>query len=186
MQTLRNPNLLRHVPAKMTENTGSSALTIGTVALGLAGFLSLVCCSTARAAPQDSEVQAQAQTQAQARQWHHRTATFYRRNWGVDLVEVRPVSSGTMLAFRYKVLDPVKAQPLNDRRNKAYLRDDASGAVFAVPAMENIGELRTGAAPEVNRIYYMIFGNPAGMVKPGNRVSIIAGNFHADGMVVTP
>lgn len=121
-----------------------------------------------------------------ARQWHTRNATYFRRNWGVDLVEVRPVSSGTMLAFRYKVLDPSKAQALNDRRHKAYLRDEASGAVFAVPAMENIGELRTGAAPEANRIYYMIFGNPGGLVKPGNRVSIVAGDFHADGMVVTP
>ena len=113
-----------------------------------------------------------------------RSGLFYKRNWGVEIVGVRPVSSGFMLAFRYRVLDPEKAKVLNDRKSKAFLRDDATGAVFAVPAMENVGELRSGAAPEAGREYYMIFGNPGRMVKPGSRVTIIAGNFHAEGLIV--
>ena len=121
---------------------------------------------------------------AASAQWHARNAFYFKRKWGVDIVDVRPLSSGYMLAFRYRVLDPDKAKLLNDRKAKAYLRDEASGAVFAVPAMENIGELRSGTAPEADRIYYMIFGNPGRFVKAGSRVSIVAGDFHADGLVV--
>ena len=167
-------------------NKGHCQVPVGSVvrgcavgARGLLGLLGLL------ESPQAAETDP-VPSQVLARQWHTRTAAYFRRNWGVDVVEVRPVSSGTMLAFRYKVLDPDKARALHDRRNKAYLRDDASGAVFAVPAMENIGELRSATTPEANRIYYMIFGNPQAMVKPGNRVTIVAGAFHADGMVVTP
>jgi len=36
----------------------------------------------------------------------------------VDIVGVRPVSSGYMLRFAYRVLDPVKAAPLFDERTK--------------------------------------------------------------------
>lgn len=121
-----------------------------------------------------------------SREWQARNALYYKRNWGVDIVGVRPVSSGLMLAFRYRVLDPQKARLLNDRQSKAYLRDEASGSVFSVPAMENIGELRTGAAPEADRTYFMIFGNPGRIVKPGSRVSIVAGAMHIDGLIVDP
>jgi hypothetical protein len=118
------------------------------------------------------------------RNWRSRYAGYYKRNWGVDIVGVRPVSSGYMLAFRYRVLDPVKAKVLNDRKSKAYLRDDATGTVLAVPAMENVGELRSGTTPEADRTYFMIFGNPGKLVKPGSRVSVVAGDLHIDGMVV--
>jgi hypothetical protein len=89
-----------------------------------------------------------------------------------------------MLAFRYRIVDPVKAKILNDRQTKAYLRDEATGNVLAVPAMENVGELRSGTSPEVGRIYFMIFGNPGKLVKSGSRVSVVAGNFSVEGLVV--
>lgn len=143
----------------------------------------------ARAQPSASmaaAVPAQATAVASSAQWRARNALYYKRNWGVDIVGVRPVSSGLMLALRYRVLDPDKAKLLNDRQSKAYLRDEASGAVFSVPAMENIGELRSGAAPEADRTYFMIFGNPGRIVKPGSRVSIVVGARHIDDLIVDP
>src|SRR6266850_2023193 len=106
-----------------------------------------------------------------AQQWRARQSLYYKRNWGVEIISVKPVSSGFMLAFKYRVLDPEKAKLLNDRQTRAFLRDEATGTVLSVPAMENVGELRTGAAPIADRTYFMIFGNPGRLVKTGSRVT---------------
>jgi hypothetical protein len=109
---------------------------------------------------------------------------YYKRAWGIEIMSIKPVSSGYMLAFRYRVLDPVKAAPFNDRKAKAFLVDEATGTALAVPALENIGELRPGATPESDRAYFMIFGNPGQLVKSGSKVSLVIGNLRADGLIV--
>jgi hypothetical protein len=136
------------------------------------------------AAPPAAAVLPSSAPMSTAARWHAREGLYYKRNWGVEIIGVKPVSSGYMLAFRYRVLDPEKAKVLNDRHSKAYLRDLATGTVLSVPAMENVGELRTGAAPEADRTYFMIFGNPGKLVKSGSRVTVVAGNMHIDGLVV--
>ena len=113
-----------------------------------------------------------------------RQSLYFKRNWGVDVIGVHPVSSGQMLAFRYRVLDEIKARALFNKTVKPYLVDEATGTRLAVPAMENVGELRQGVTPETDRIYYTIFGNPGKLVKPGSRVSIVIGNFHIEGLIV--
>jgi hypothetical protein len=119
-----------------------------------------------------------------AREWHNRNAALVKRNWGVDIVGVKPVSSGYMLGFRYRIVDAEKARLLNERKKKAYLVDEASGTVLAVPAMENIGELRSSTTPQTDRVYFMIFGNPGKLVKPGSKVTVVAGDFRIQGLVV--
>ena len=113
-----------------------------------------------------------------------RNSLYFQRNWGVDLVGVHRVSSGLMLRFDYRVVEPTKATALTDRKTRPYLVDDATGTALAVPAMENIGELRQIAPLEARRTYFMIFGNPGGLVKRGGRVTIVVGNFRAPGLVV--
>jgi hypothetical protein len=130
-------------------------------------------------------VQAQDQNNAvSAADWRRHQGLYYKRNWGVEIIGVKPVSSGYMLSFKYRVLDPEKAKLLNDRQTRAFLRDEATGNVLSVPAMENVGELRTGAAPIADRTYFMIFGNPSRLVKSGSRVSVVAGSMHVDGLIV--
>jgi hypothetical protein len=119
-----------------------------------------------------------------AADWRSRQGLYYKRNWGVEIIGVKPVSSGLMLAFKYRVIDPEKAKLLNNRQTRAFLRDEATGNVLSVPAMENVGELRTGAAPEAGRTYFMIFGNPGPLVKSGSKVSIVVGSLHVDGLIV--
>jgi hypothetical protein len=119
-----------------------------------------------------------------ASDWRARQGLYYKRNWGVEIIGVKPVSSGSMLSFKYRVIDPEKAKLLNDRQTRAFLRDEASGNVLSVPAMENVGELRTGAAPTAGRTYFMIFGNPGKLVTTGSRVSVVAGALHVDGLIV--
>jgi len=113
-----------------------------------------------------------------------RRGLYLQRNWGVDIVGVHPVSSGYMLRFSYRVVDPEKAVALTSRKARPYLIDEATRTALAVPAMENIGELRQVAPLEANRTYFMIFGNPGKLVKKGSRVTLVVGNFRAEGLVV--
>ncbi len=126
--------------------------------------------------------------QRQAREtpagWHARRGLYLERNWGVDVVGVHPVSSGYMLRFDYRVVDPARAVVLTDRNTRPYLIDEATRTALAVPAMENVGELRQVAPLERNRTYYMIFGNPGKLVKRGSRVTIMVGDFRAEGLIV--
>jgi hypothetical protein len=119
-----------------------------------------------------------------ANNWHSREGVRIQRNWGIDIVGVRPVSTGFMLAFRYRIVDAEKAKVLNDKRSKAYLIDEATGNILGVPNMENLGELRQKDAPELNRVYFIMFGNPGKLVKSGSHVSVVVGDFRVDNLVV--
>jgi hypothetical protein len=116
--------------------------------------------------------------------WQARHGLFFRRNWGVEIVGIRRVSSGLMLRFNYRVLDPARAVALNDKKARAYLIDEATQTALSVPAMENVGELRQVAPYQPNRIYFIIFGNPGGLVKHNSRVTLVVGNLRAEGLVV--
>jgi hypothetical protein len=115
--------------------------------------------------------------------WHASQGFRYQREWGVDIVGVRLVSSGEMLEFRYRILDVQKAKPLNDKQKEAVLIDDKTGAKLTVPQMEKVGLLRTVTEPKAGRMYWMIFANEKHIVKPGSLVSVKIGNFHVNGLM---
>lgn len=116
--------------------------------------------------------------------WHAREGMYFQRNWGVEIVGLRRVASGYMLRLDFRVVDPDKARPLFDQKVRPYVIDEVSGARLAVPALENIGELRQMPKPTADRTYFMIFGNPEKIVKPGGSVTIVIGNFRVDGYTV--
>jgi hypothetical protein len=124
------------------------------------------------------------QSPASAANWHGMQASYYKRKWGVDIVGVRIVASGAMLRFTYRIMDAEKAKSLNDKRWNPYLIDEASGAKLGVPEMDKVGKLRQTGPAQEGRIYWMVFGNPGQLVKHGNRVDVVIGNFRADGIVV--
>jgi hypothetical protein len=111
-------------------------------------------------------------------------ATSTKRNWGIEILDVHQTSAGYMLQFRYRVTDPKAAQPLFDRKVKPYLVDIASGAKVVVPSPEKIGQLRNVNAPEVGRIYWMLFANPSKMIKKGSQVSVHIGDFNSGTLIV--
>jgi hypothetical protein len=119
-----------------------------------------------------------------AADWHTRHGLYFKRNWGVEILGVRPTAGGQMLVFRYRIVEPEKARILHEHSHKAYLIDAATGTRLAVPALENIGELRSGTEPQPDRSYFMIFGNPGRLVKSGGRVTLVVGDFQADDLVV--
>jgi hypothetical protein len=116
---------------------------------------------------------------------HSDRAEMYRlRRFGVDHLHVRSISSGSSLEFRYRVVDPDKAQMLTDKRAKPFMIDQTTGNKLAVPTTEKIGELRQTATPELGREYWMVFSNPGKLVKPGQRVDVMIGPFRAESLTV--
>jgi len=147
-------------------------------------FWSVIACAVAVLSACTSPAPRTTTTAQAATSWAARYGEYYERTWGVEIVGVRRVSSGYMLEFRYRVLDPEKAKPLTDKTVRPYLHDEASGVTLSVPALEKVGEVRQTATPQADRSYYMLFGNPGQIVKPGNRVSVVIGKFRADGIIV--
>ena len=99
-------------------------------------------------------------------------------------LSVRLVESGEVVRFTYRVLDPDKAKALNDKSNEPSLIDPRAGVKLVVPTMEKIGQLRQTGTPEAGKAYWMAFSNKGRPVKKGDRVSIVIGEFRADGLVV--
>ena len=111
-------------------------------------------------------------------------AESLRERWGIEVVAIRESAAGYMLDFRYRVLDPAKAAPLFERKIKPYLIDEATGAKFQVPVPPKTGALRTTYPPKAGRTYFMFFANPGKYIKPGSRVTVVVGDFRADGLIV--
>jgi hypothetical protein len=109
---------------------------------------------------------------------------YYQLIWGVDALEVKPVSSGLMLRFSYRVVDANKAKALNDKKATPLLIDQKSGTKLVVPTMEKVGQLRQSAPPENGREYWMVFSNKGNLVKAGSHVDVVIGNFRAKGLIV--
>jgi hypothetical protein len=109
---------------------------------------------------------------------------MYRALWGIDELKLEPIASGSLIRFSYRVLDPQKAQVLNDKKNKPYLLVEKSEAKLEVHTAERVGQLRQVSEPEAGREYWMAFGNSRHLVQPGDRVGIVIGTFHANGLYV--
>jgi len=107
--------------------------------------------------------------------------------WGIEIVAIRLSAAGQMLDFRYRIINPDKALPILDPKVKPYLIDQKSGARFVVPITPKVGSLRQTSRsgnPEVNRIYFILFGNPGGTVKLGDKVTVVVGDFRAENLIV--
>ena len=109
---------------------------------------------------------------------------YYQGAWGVNGLKVSRVASGNLIRFTYRVTDPAQAAPLVDRNANPVLYAPRTRAVLSVPAMEKVGPLRQTGALKAGREYWVAFSNKGNLVKPGDRVNVIVGRFHADGLVV--
>ena len=113
-----------------------------------------------------------------------RERSYYQLVWGVDSLNVKAVESGELIKFSYRVLDADKAKTLNDKSLEPAMYVPALHAKLIVPSLEKVGQLRQASTPEPGRIYWMAFSNPGEVVKKGDHVSIVIGQFHIDGLVV--
>jgi hypothetical protein len=113
-----------------------------------------------------------------------RAGINYRLVWGVDSMAVRLVESNELVRFTYRVLDPAKAQVLNDKQAQASMNDPKAAVTLLVPTMEKVGPLRQTPTPEAGRSYWVTFSNKGRHVKRGDRVEVVIGQFRANNLVV--
>jgi hypothetical protein len=109
---------------------------------------------------------------------------YYTEVWGVDKLRASYTSSGNLIKFSYRVIQPKLAKTLGEHENAPELIGIRSNAVLHIPTMEKIGQLRQMSAAEANKDYWMVFSNKGNLVKPGDEVSVIIGRFRADGLIV--
>jgi hypothetical protein len=109
---------------------------------------------------------------------------YYGVVWGVDSLGVKLVESGEIIRFTYRVLDADKAKALNDKKVEPSLIDPQAGVKLVVPSLEKVGQLRQSSTPEAGKSYWMAFSNQGRLVKRGDRVNVVIGQFRADGLVV--
>jgi hypothetical protein len=122
---------------------------------------------------------------------HYRPNRFSRRAeltyglvWGVDSLSVKWTESGEVIRFAYRVVDAAKAKTINDKKVEPSLVDQRAGVKLVIPQLEKVGKLRQSGTPEAGKSYWMAFSNKGRLVKRGDRVSVVIGNFRADGLVV--
>ena len=114
-----------------------------------------------------------------------RALMFYEGAWGVDSLSVKWAESGEMIRFSWRVLDPEKAKPLNDKKTAPSLEDPQAGVSLVVPQLEKVGQLRQATQNiEAGKSYWMAFSNKGRRVKKGDRVNVVIGQFRANGLVV--
>jgi hypothetical protein len=108
----------------------------------------------------------------------------YLGMWGVDKLRVSSTNSGNLIRFTYRVEDPLLARTLLDRGATPYMYSPKAQAVLQIPVMDKVGPLRQAMAPKAGQEYWMVFSNKSNLVRPGDRVDIRIGTFHADGLMV--
>jgi hypothetical protein len=115
----------------------------------------------------------------------NRAAAYYEAVWGIEAPNVKAVESGVILRFSYRVLDPGKAKLLSDKKFDPVLVSPAKGVKLVVPTMEKVGQLRQAPHElEAGKSYWMAFSNSGRLLRPGDRVDIVIGNFHAQGLLI--
>lgn len=107
---------------------------------------------------------------------------------GIGVERLTLTSSGYMLDFRYRILDPEKASKVTDRTVRPYLQDPESGVVFAVPSPPKIGPLRQSVAggqlPPKDKVLFILFANPGQNLQAGKRISVVLGDCRIDGVPI--
>jgi hypothetical protein len=104
---------------------------------------------------------------------------------GIRIERVSLSASGLMIDLRYRVVDLQRAKELLTRQAKVFLVDQVSGHLFPVPRMAKVGRLlQFPGQGDENRVYWIFFNNPGGLVKTGSKVSLIIDDQKFEDIVV--
>jgi hypothetical protein len=123
-------------------------------------------------------------TRYQPQRFSRRAELHYTLAWGVDSLSVKWAESGEMIRFSYHVVDAGKAKMLNDTKLEPSLLDPQSKVSLVIPSLEKVGKLRNINTPENGKSYWMAFSNKGRVVKRGDHVTVVIGQFRAEGLVV--
>ena len=109
---------------------------------------------------------------------------YYRATWGVDKLRVVYTMSGNLIRFSFRVVEPKLAHALGDHELTPQLYSPKAHAYLQVPTMAQVGPLRQLHTDKADEEFWLLFSNKGNLVRKGDRVDVIIGKFHADGLVV--
>jgi hypothetical protein len=107
--------------------------------------------------------------------------------WGIQVEGLRLSAAGSMLDFRYRVLDVTKAAPLLDGKTQVFLFDETHGAKLGVPNTPKLGRLRQTSRNNnimTDRTYFIMFGNPGKALQSGDKVTLLLGQTKISDLIV--
>ena len=100
------------------------------------------------------------------------SAKTFEERFGLSVTLVAVTASGGIVDIRFKVLDADKARgTLQDDKNMPLLNVEGS---TMTPMMRDTAIQDQDL--EVGKVYYILYSNPRGMVKPGTPVSVAIGD----------
>ena len=100
------------------------------------------------------------------------SAKTFEERFGLSVTLVAVTASGGIVDIRFKVLDADKALgTLQDDKNMPILNVEGS---TITPMMRDTAIQDQDL--EVGKVYYILYSNPRGMVKPGTPVSVAIGD----------
>jgi hypothetical protein len=104
---------------------------------------------------------------------------------GIKPVAIRLTAAGSMIDFRYRVVDPVKSLPAFDRKTRTYLIAQANGDRLDVPADTSLGALRSSSRePAAGKEYFIFFMNQGKLLQRGSKVTVVIGDFKIENLTI--
>jgi hypothetical protein len=168
----------------LTRKVVTKAMAVLLAGLFSSTIVALPLHGQSSAAPAAQPAKAGAPSHYRPNRFPKRATSFYGTVWGVDSISVKAVESGALIRFSYRILDPEKAKILNDKKFDAFMDAPTRNVRLSIPSLEKVGQLRQSTTEQAGKTYWMAFSNPRRTVKPGDRVNIVIGTFHANGLVV--
>jgi hypothetical protein len=107
--------------------------------------------------------------------------------YGIKIEGLRLTAAGSMLDFRYRVLDPQKAAPFLNGKIQPSLLDESRSARLGVPDTPTLGRIRQTSRNGVihtDRSYFIMFGNPGKALQSGDKVSLLLGQVKITDLLV--
>ena len=104
------------------------------------------------------------------------SASLVESEFGIRIDGLRLSAAGSMLDFRYRVLDPQKAALILNGKVQPYLLDSTHNAKLGVPDTPVLGRLRQTARNDnilLDRTYFIMFGNPGKALHSGDKVTLV-------------
>jgi hypothetical protein len=108
---------------------------------------------------------------------------------GLEILSVSLTAESFLVDVRYRASDVEKAQAILDRSVHPSLINESTGERYGVPSAPKVGTLRqtTRGKKQVLRpgtTYFMLFANAGRKLKAGDRVTLDAGEFKVEHLVL--
>jgi|WetSurMetagenome_2_1015567.scaffolds.fasta_scaffold200851_2 hypothetical protein len=161
----------------MSKQHSSSHIILRVLAIGLAIMVipAILLISEARSDEVRRTEGAAYSFAAPAQPAHFAVMQELEERFGIRVTLIGVTAAGGMVDFRFKVLDQEKARVLTQEHDlMPVLNVQNTDTRLAMPGGMHSMTLQNG------KVYYILFGNPKGEVKPGTPISVAFGDMQLE------